>query len=85
MLLLFCRATPLCAAAEGLELLCGPTGSEAAVRSYAIKCLFNTHPEKVGPVWVAECSCRSLSQLLCRQGLAVCYMILINLLAAAWV
>lgn len=35
------------AAAEGLELLCGPTGGQAAVRSYAIKCLFNTHPEKV--------------------------------------
>jgi hypothetical protein len=44
---------PTCtAAAEGLELLSGPTGGEAVVRSYAIKCLFNTHPEKVCEPWL---------------------------------
>lgn len=34
-------------AAQGLELLAGPSGKEPLVRSYAIKCLFNENPEKV--------------------------------------
>jgi hypothetical protein len=34
-------------AAQGLQLLCGPAAEDAAVRSYAIKCLFNERPEKV--------------------------------------
>jgi hypothetical protein len=34
-------------AAQGLQLLAGSAGSNPAVRSYAIKCLFNERPEKV--------------------------------------
>jgi hypothetical protein len=34
-------------AAQGLQLLCGPAAEDPAVRSYAIKCLFNERPEKV--------------------------------------
>jgi hypothetical protein len=35
-------------AAQGLQLLSGPAGKEPEVRSYAIKCLLNERPEKVG-------------------------------------
>eukprot|EP00878_Enallax_costatus_P012821 GHUV01013388.1.p1 GENE.GHUV01013388.1~~GHUV01013388.1.p1 ORF type:complete len:2087 (+),score=705.77 GHUV01013388.1:215-6475(+) len=34
-------------AAQGLQLLSGPEGTQAAVRSYAVKCLFNEKPEKL--------------------------------------
>ncbi|WIA31066.1 hypothetical protein OEZ86_001095 [Tetradesmus obliquus] len=34
-------------AAQGLQLLCGPAAEDPAVRSYAIKCLFNERPEKL--------------------------------------
>jgi hypothetical protein len=34
-------------AAQGLQLLCGPAAEDPAMRSYAIKCLFNERPEKV--------------------------------------
>ncbi|KAF8068220.1 PI4KA1 [Scenedesmus sp. PABB004] len=34
-------------AAQGLQLLSGPAGATPAVRSYAIKCLFNERPEKL--------------------------------------
>ncbi|KAF6255212.1 kinase-like domain-containing protein [Scenedesmus sp. NREL 46B-D3] len=34
-------------AAQGLQLLCGPAAGDPAVRSYAIKCLFNEPPEKL--------------------------------------
>jgi hypothetical protein len=67
-----------CAAAEGLELLCGPTGGEAAVRSYAIKCLFNTHPEKVrlimSPWSIGSIVCIALRtvQSIIRQLLGQC-------------
>jgi hypothetical protein len=34
-------------AAQGLQLLSGPSGKEPAVRTYATKCLLNERPEKV--------------------------------------
>jgi hypothetical protein len=44
-------------AAQGLQLLCGPSGKEPAVRTYAIKCLLNERPEKVRASAGPGCGC----------------------------
>jgi hypothetical protein len=55
-------------AAQGLQLLCGPAAEEPAVRSYAIKCLFNERPEKVSWLQQREYQWSKSSSMLSLSG-----------------